>query len=187
MCLLGHFLVSPSWAGRIVRSRRNPPAREGIEQMEDDMVSQLRRILVAAAILGAGLGAPAALEVVAASPAGAATALTFQMSPCPGSGATGKGSVSISQTGKSLTIVERVSNDLPNAGQFIAVADAIQPPFVFGSFPLNSRGSALFEVHQTTTIPTGVSAGDSIVFLAIEGENFVFPPLMASDSANCGL
>lgn len=144
-----------------------------------------RRIFAGAAMVGAGLGAPAALDVVAASPAGATAAMTFPLSPCPSSGAAGNGNVTISQTAESLTVTERVSNDRPNAGDFVAVADATQQ-FVFGSFPLNSKGSALFEVHQTTTIPTGVNAGDSIVLLAVQGDSFVFPPLMASDSANCG-
>lgn len=144
-----------------------------------------RRVLVVAAMVGGGLGAPAALEVVAASPAGAATAMTFPLSPCPGTGATGNGSVTISQTAKSLTIIERVSNDLPDAGAFVFAADA-STQSVFGSFPLNSKGSALFEVHQTTTIPTGVNKGDSIV-LAIPTSDTTFVIVMASDPANCAL
>jgi hypothetical protein len=144
------------------------------------------RILVAAAMVAGGLGVPAALEVVAASPAGASSAMTFQLSPCPGSGATGKGSVTISQTGKSLTITDRISNDLPNAGDFVLVADATTGN-PFGSLFVNSKGSAFFEAHQTTTTPTGVNSGDSIVFVTVDEEgNPVLPPLMASDSANCG-
>jgi hypothetical protein len=112
--------------------------------------------------------------------------MTFHLSPCPGSGATGNGSVTISQTARSVTIIDRVSNDLPNAGDFVAAADATTQN-VFGAFPLNNKGSALFEVHQTTTLPTGVNRGDSIVFLAVEGDTFIFPPLMASDPANCGV
>jgi hypothetical protein len=125
--------------------------------------------------------------MVAASPAGASTAMTFHLSPCPGSGAAGSGKVTISQTAKSLTIVNRISNDLPDAGEFVVVADATQNNNVFGGFPLNSKGSALFEVHQTTTIPTGVNPGDSIVLAVVEGDNLVnLFVLMASDTANCG-
>ena len=148
-------------------------------------MSRWRRILVAAAMVAGGLGAPAVLQVAAASPAGASPAMTFHLSPCPGSGATGNGSVSISQTGKSLTIVDRISNDLPNAGDFVLVVDATTGN-PFGSLFVNSKGSALFEVHQTTTIPTGVNSGDSIVFVTLdEAGNPVLPPLMASDSGNC--
>jgi len=97
-------------------------------------------------------------------------------------------SVTISQTAKSLTIVEHVRNDLPNAGVFVFLADATtQPPNVFGSFPLNSKGSALFEVHQTTTIPTGVNSGDSIVLALPTGDTTPPVILMASDPANCGV
>jgi hypothetical protein len=110
--------------------------------------------------------------------------MTFHLSPCPGSGATGHGLVTISQTAKSLTIIDRISNDLPDAGDFVAVADATQQ-FQFGLLIVGSKGSGSFEVHQTTTIPTGVNPGDSIVFLAVNGDNLVFPPLMASDSNNC--
>jgi len=142
-----------------------------------------------AVLLGVGaltfsLGSPA----FAASPAGASPAMTFHLSACPGSGATGNGSVTISQTAKSLTIVEHVRNDLPNAGVFVFLADATtQPPNVFGSFPLNSKGSALFEVHQTTTIPTGVNSGDSIVLALPTGDTTPPVILMASDPANCGV
>jgi hypothetical protein len=141
----------------------------------------LRRILAAAAMVGGGLALPAALGV---SPAGASAGLSFQLSPCPGSGATGHGHVTISQTAKSLTIVDRITNDLPDAGQYVAIADATQQ-IQFGLVLVSSNGSASFEVHQTTTSPTGVNAGDSIVFLAVSGDNFVLPPLMASDSDNC--
>lgn len=142
-----------------------------------------RRILVAAAMVSGGLGVPAAWEVVAASPAGASSAMTFRLSACPGSGATGNGSVTISQTAKSLTIIDRISGDLSDAGNFITVADRTtgQP---FGSFPVSSKGSALFEVHQTTTIPTGVSSGDSIVFFTVDQMDNI-SIRMASDSANC--
>jgi hypothetical protein len=109
--------------------------------------------------------------------------MTFHLSPCPSSGATGSGKVTISQTAKSLTIVNRISNDLPDAGEFVVVADATQQN-VFGGFGLNSKGSALFEVHQTTTLPTGVNPGDSIVLAVVEGDNLVV--VMASDTANCG-
>jgi hypothetical protein len=149
------------------------------------MESRWRRIFLAAAMAGSGLGAQAALAVVAAGPAGASTALTFVLSPCPGSGATGHGGVTISQTGKSLTIVNRVHNDLPDANEFVLVADATQQN-VFGAFPLNSKGSALFEVHQTTTIPTGVNRVDSIVFGVPTGPDS-FDIIMASDPANCGV
>jgi hypothetical protein len=133
----------------------------------------------------AGLGLVAALVLALPARAGASTAMTFHLSPCPGSGATGNGSVTISQTGKSLTIIDRISNDLPDAGQFILVADATQG-FAFGNLFVNSKGSALFEVHQTTTIPTGVNSGDSIVFLRVDEEgNPILPPRMASDSGNC--
>jgi hypothetical protein len=109
--------------------------------------------------------------------------MTFRLSACPGSGATGKGSVTINQTAKSLTIIDRISGDLSDAGNFITVADRTtgQP---FGSFPVSSKGSALFEVHQTTTIPTGVSSGDSIVFFTVDQMDNI-SIRMASDSANC--
>ena len=92
-----------------------------------------------AVLLGVGaltfsLGSPA----FAASPAGASPAMTFHLSACPGSGATG-------------------------------------------------NGSALFEVHQTTTIPTGVNSGDSIVLALPTGDTTPPVILMASDPANCGV
>jgi hypothetical protein len=109
--------------------------------------------------------------------------MTFRLSPCPSSGAAGNGNLTISQTANSLTRIDRISNDRPDPGVFVVVADATQQN-VFGAFGLNSKGSALFEVHQTTTLPTGVNPGDTIVLAAVEGDNFVV--LMASDPANCG-
>lgn len=147
------------------------------------MASRRYRFLAAAAVVTGGLGAQAAANVVAATQAGATPAITFSLSPCPGSGATGSGSVTISQTAKSLTIVDRVTKDLPDAGDFMVLVDVSQADNVFGGFPLDNSGSALFEVHTTTTLPTGVLPGDSIVLAAVQGDNFV--PRMASDPDNC--
>ena len=144
------------------------------------MVGRWRRILVAVAI---AVGAPAALAVVAASPAGATTATTFQLSPCPSSSATGNGSVAISQTTRSLTVVDRINNDLPDANDFVGLFDVTGGINQFALFQLSSKGTALFEVHQTTTLPTGVNRGDSIVAFDFTDDVVI----MASDSANCGV
>lgn len=138
------------------------------------------RRMRAATIAGVGVGA---LMIPVAATA-SFTAMTFKLAPCPGSGSTGSASVTISQTAKSLTIVDRVSRDLPDAGAFVVLADGGN---IFGGFPLDSSGSALFEVHQTTTLPTGVSPGDSIVLQTVTGtpNGDTFRTVMASDPANC--
>jgi hypothetical protein len=113
--------------------------------------------------------------------AGAYAATTsFSLTPCPLSGATGSGGMTLTQQQNGDTATFRISSDLPDAGERVVFVDATTNEIVT-ELQLSNRGSVFAEVHESPGPNLNIQPGDSIV-VRDAAEGIV---IMASDSSNC--